>query len=98
MTLGLSLSYMCEHCNANGFLATSSIPMVPLPGTSLVGFFLIFMQRKSVDHGETFGPVVKPPTICVVLDLATSQSWVLHLLDVKHAFLDDSIQETVYCL
>ena len=41
--------------------------------------------------------MVKPATICVVLSIATSQSWPLHQLDVKNAFLHGELEETVYC-
>jgi hypothetical protein len=56
-----------------------------------------FIQRPEVDYDETFNPVVKPGTIRTVLTLVLSRSWPVHQLDVKNAFLHDTLMETVYC-
>ncbi|GJW54956.1 ribonuclease H-like domain-containing protein [Tanacetum coccineum] len=40
--------------------------------------------------------VVKPATIRTVLSLALSQNWPIHHLDVKNAFLNGNLSETVY--
>jgi hypothetical protein len=56
-----------------------------------------FTQRLSVDYDETFSPVVKPATVRTVLSLAVSRSWPVHQLDVKNAFMHDTLSETVYC-
>jgi hypothetical protein len=53
-----------------------------------------FSQRYDIDYDETFNPVVKPATIRVVLNIATSRSC---RLDVKNAFLHGHLTETVYC-
>jgi hypothetical protein len=56
-----------------------------------------FTQHPGVDYDETFNTVVKFATVRAVLSLALSLDWVIHQLDVKNAFLHDTLTETVYC-
>ncbi|GJS52124.1 ribonuclease H-like domain-containing protein [Tanacetum coccineum] len=53
-------------------------------------------QQLGVDFEETFSPVVKPATIRTVLSPAVSRKWPIHQLDVKNAFLNGDLSETVY--
>ncbi|GJT43616.1 ribonuclease H-like domain-containing protein [Tanacetum coccineum] len=53
-------------------------------------------QQLGVDFDETFSPIVKPATIRTVLSLVVSQKWPIHQLDVKNAFLNGDLFETVY--
>ncbi|GJV16786.1 ribonuclease H-like domain-containing protein, partial [Tanacetum coccineum] len=53
-------------------------------------------QQLGVDFDETFSPVVKPATIHTVLSLDVSRKWPIHQLDVKNAFFNDDLSETVY--
>ena len=55
-----------------------------------------FHQKPGVDNGDTFSPVVKPITICIVLSLAVSSNWCIKQLDVQNAFLHGHLQENVY--
>jgi hypothetical protein len=56
-----------------------------------------FTQRPGVDYDETFSLVVKFATVRTVLSLALSRDWAIHQLDIKNAFLHDTLMETVYC-
>ncbi|GKF70876.1 ribonuclease H-like domain-containing protein, partial [Tanacetum coccineum] len=53
-------------------------------------------QQHGVDFDETFSLVVKPATIRIVLSLAVSRQWPIHQLNVKNAFLNGDLSETVY--
>ncbi|KAL0537331.1 hypothetical protein IC582_026309 [Cucumis melo] len=55
-----------------------------------------YHQIHSFDFDETFSPVVKKPTIRIILSLAAQYSWSLTQLDVKNAFLHNILTETVY--
>ncbi|GKE15118.1 ribonuclease H-like domain-containing protein [Tanacetum coccineum] len=53
-------------------------------------------QQVGIDCDETFNLVVKPTTIRIVLSLALTRHWPIHQLDVKNAFLNGDLSETVY--
>ncbi|KAK1616769.1 hypothetical protein QYE76_022286 [Lolium multiflorum] len=52
-----------------------------------------FRQRAGVDFTDTFAPVVKPGTICTVLQLAVSRAWPVHQMDVSNTFLHGHLEE-----
>ena len=46
-----------------------------------------FTQTPGLDYFETFSPVIKASTICIILAVALSFNWSIHQLDVQNAFL-----------
>lgn len=49
-----------------------------------------------MDFTETFSPVIKQPTLRVILSLSVHHAWPLRQLDVSNAFLHGVISEDVY--
>jgi hypothetical protein len=55
-----------------------------------------FSQRYGLDYAETFNPVINPTTVRLILSIAVPRGWSIHQADVKNAFLNGELQETVY--
>ncbi len=55
-----------------------------------------FHQQQRVDYDETFSPVIKLPTVRMILSLAVSLNWPLRQFDVSNAFLHGILKEEVY--
>jgi hypothetical protein len=53
-------------------------------------------QRPGVDYFETFAPVSTHASRRVLLNLATSNGWKIHQVDVKTTFLNGTLEEEVY--
>ncbi|GJZ71740.1 ribonuclease H-like domain-containing protein [Tanacetum coccineum] len=73
--------------------SSSHKPTSPQPLNLLLENIL---DQHGVDFDETFSPVVQPATIRTVLSLAVSRQWPIYQLDVKNAFLNGDLSETVY--
>jgi histone deacetylase 1/2 len=55
-----------------------------------------FKQRYDIDYEDTFSPVVKSPTVRLVLSISVSKGWSLTQLDLKNMFLHGVLEEEVY--
>jgi hypothetical protein len=55
-----------------------------------------YTQVEGFDFGETYAPVQRLESICILLAYATHHDLNLHQMDVKSAFLNGPLQEEVY--
>ncbi|CAI5744418.1 unnamed protein product [Peronospora destructor] len=55
-----------------------------------------FLQKYDVDFEETFAPVAKFTSTRIILSIAVQYKLVLHLMDVKTAFLNGLLEEEIY--
>jgi hypothetical protein len=55
-----------------------------------------YVQEQGVDFEEVFAPVARMESVRLLMALATQESWKLHHMDVKSAFLNGELEEEVY--
>ena len=55
-----------------------------------------FQQVAGIDFFETFSPLVKAFTIRVIFSLAVTNGWDIQQVDVNNAFLNGTLQETIF--
>ena len=55
-----------------------------------------FVQREGIDFEEVFAPVACMESIRLLLALAAAKDWRVHHLDIKSAFLNGELAETVF--
>ena len=55
-----------------------------------------FSQRYGIDYEDTFAPVVRLNTLRAMIALAVHKNMQIHQMDVKTAFLNGELKETVY--
>ena len=55
-----------------------------------------FVQKYGVDFDEVFAPVARLETVRVLITIAAQESWEIHHMDVKSAFLNGDLKEEVY--
>ena len=53
-------------------------------------------QVEGVNYSETFSAAAKMPTVCAVLANAAEQDWEIEHVDVKSAYLNALLKETMY--
>ena len=55
-----------------------------------------YVQKQVVDFEEVFAPVVRLEYVRLLLAITAHCSWEVHHMDVKSAFLNGELKETVY--
>ena len=55
-----------------------------------------FVQKYGVDFEEVFAPDARLETVRVLIAIAAQESWEIHHMDVKSAFLNGELKEEVY--
>jgi len=55
-----------------------------------------FSQVKGIDFNKTYSPVVGYSTVRTLLALAYANSWHIHQMDTKSAFLNGDLKEEIY--
>ena len=53
-------------------------------------------QVEGVNYMEMFSSAAKMPTVCLILANAVEQDWAIEHVDVKSAYLNAPLKETVY--
>lgn len=56
------------------------------------------MQHHGIDFDKVFPPVARLETVRLLANLAETNGWEVHHLDVKTAFLHGELKETVYII
>ena len=55
-----------------------------------------YTQRYGSDYYDTFSPVAKIASICLLLSMVAMRSWPIFQLDIKNVFLYGDLAEEVY--
>ena len=55
-----------------------------------------YVQKQGVDFEKVFAPVARLESVRLLLAIAAHYSWEVHHMDVKSAFLNGELKETVY--
>ena len=55
-----------------------------------------FVQQEGVDFDDAFAPVAWMESVRLLLALAAHESWCVHHMDIKSAFLNNELKEEVY--
>jgi len=55
-----------------------------------------FAEKPSIDFMEMFAPIAKTDSICLLLMFATANNFKIHQVDIKSAFLNGKLEETIF--
>ena len=55
-----------------------------------------YVQKQGVDFEEVFAPVARLESIHLLPAIVAHQSWEVYHMDMKSAFLERELKETVY--
>ncbi|THH13391.1 hypothetical protein EW146_g6815 [Bondarzewia mesenterica] len=55
-----------------------------------------FTQVPGIDYSDTFAPVAKLESIRALLAIAARNDWEIHQMDVKNAYLNGDLEETIF--
>ena len=78
--------YLDEKYNTDGSLQTFKVRLVVKS----------FKQKEDIDYKETFSPISTKDSFRIIMELVAHYELELHQMDVKTAFLNGNIEETVY--
>jgi hypothetical protein len=53
-------------------------------------------QQYGLNYIETFAPTTNMTTICTILTIATHHDWEIHQVDIKSAYLNAALKDTIY--
>ena len=56
----------------------------------------IFTQNEGIDYNETFSPISKKDSLCIIMTLVAHFDLELQNMDVKTTFLNGNLEEEVY--
>ena len=54
-----------------------------------------YHQQSGLDFHETFNPIVKAPTIQLILLVVVARGWPLHQIGIQNAFLHGTLTDQV---
>ena len=55
-----------------------------------------YKQNKGMDYFDTYSPVTRITSICMLISIATLYNLEIHQMDVKTTFLNDELNEEIY--
>jgi hypothetical protein len=55
-----------------------------------------FLQQEGIDFDDAFAPVARMESVRLLLALVAQESWHVHHMDVKSAFLNSNLKQEVY--